>query len=85
MTTTEKITGTKAVGQRLANAQIDFVENIQSQFGFTKAESQTILAVYVKVKAVKLDFHAGKYNLTHGAFWSKDVMQNALAQGTKNG
>lgn len=79
MNTVETIPGTKAVGQRWANAENNFIELCAEMGGFTKAESLHILAVFIKVKAVKLATGIGRYEFTHGAFVDVEVMRRALA------
>lgn len=63
---------------RMDNAHIGFIANVQEQFGFTAQEAETILHVFIKAKAVKLNVAMGRYDLKHGAFWDKDVMLRAL-------
>ena len=64
--------------QRMEQAWTDFTENIVEQFGFTQEQADEILRVYRLVKAVRYDASMGKYNLTHGAFWERIPMENAL-------
>ena len=69
----------KAMAQRIVNAETNFVENVVEQFGFSEKQAQHILTIFIKEKAVKLDVSMGRYNLTHGIYWDKDVMITALA------
>jgi hypothetical protein len=71
--------GAKEIGERGANAQISFVEMVQEQFGFTKTEAGKIWTVYRKCKVVKIDWATGRFQVTHGAYWEKEPMVNALA------
>jgi len=64
--------------QRMEQAWTDFTGNIVEQFGFTQEQADEILRVYRMVKAVRYDASMGKYNLTHGAFWERAPMENAL-------
>ena len=48
------------------------------EFGFTSDEADKILMVYQKERIVKLDWGIGHYNVKHGAFMAKDVLQRAL-------
>lgn len=64
--------------QRMETAWTEFTGNIVEQFGFTQAQADEILRVYRVVKAVKYDAAMGRYNLTHGAYWDRVPMENAL-------
>ena len=46
--------------------------------GFTAPQGEQILAVYHRLKAVKLDTINGVYVVAHGALLDADVMQRAL-------
>ena len=70
--------GTKEIAQRIVNAENSMIDEIVEQFGFSENEAEKILKVFKKAKAVKLDVYMGRYELTHGAFWCKEVMKNAL-------
>jgi hypothetical protein len=75
--TTETIPGTKAVAQRIDNAFTHFTE-LCSDRGFTADEAATILAVYRKLRIVKLNVASGRFDFRHGAFVDTEVMRNAL-------
>jgi len=64
---------------RLVNAENSFINAVQEQFGFTEKEAEKILSVFKKHKVVKISVNSGGFTLTHGIYWAKDVMQNALA------
>ena len=64
--------------KRMEDAWTNFTGDIVEQFGFTQEQADEILRVYRLVKAVKYDAAMGKYNLTHGAFWERIPMENAL-------
>lgn len=64
---------------RQQNAANSFVASVVEQFGFTEAQAEHILTVYRAAKAVKLDPVDGQFHLTHGAFWERQPMVNALA------
>ena len=68
----------KPMFDRSINARDNFISSIQEQFGFTHAESDKILSTFIKAKAVKLDWAMGRYDIVHGAFWSREVMERAL-------
>lgn len=69
----------EAMAIRIENAHNAFVASVVEQFGYTKAEAEQILAVYLKHKIIKVNPVGGGYSLTHGAFWEKAPMDNALA------
>ncbi|WJJ55379.1 hypothetical protein QB910_000135 [Dabrowskivirus KKP3916] len=68
----------KPVFKRALIAHDKFVEEVQEQFGFSEDEAEKILNVFIKAKAVKRNVAMGRYDLTHGAYWDKEVMQRAL-------
>ena len=55
-----------------------FKNAVSEQFGFNSDEAETIYNVFKKAKVLKVDGVNGNFSLVHGAFWSKDVMLNAL-------
>ena len=78
---------------RIANAETSFKNDLIEQFAFSESDSQLIFDVYsgklkikpkgekraTKLKAMKLDPIAGRWNLVHGAFWEKDALHRCLA------
>jgi hypothetical protein len=68
----------EAVSIRLNNAENKFVDSVMEQFGKSKQEAEIILSVFKKKKAIKIDPVLGKFSLTHGALWDKQVMDTAL-------
>jgi hypothetical protein len=74
----EKIPGTRAVGQRAANAEIHGIGIIQGISGLSKADAAKVLAMFIKEKAAKLNIGVGVTDFKHGAFLEKDVMLRAL-------
>jgi hypothetical protein len=74
----EKIPGTRAVGQRAANAEIHGIGIIQDISGLSKADAAKVLAVFIKEKAAKFNIGVGVTDFKHGAFLEKDVMLRAL-------
>ena len=77
----EQIAGTKAVAQRIANAEANFAE-ICAAYGFTADEAAIIRREFVRAKAITLDAVGGRYHFTHGIYNNPDVMENALALAT---
>ena len=73
----------KAMAQRSVNAERGFIENVMEQFGKTEEEARHVLSVFIKEKAVKLNWAMGRYDLTHGAYWELDVINTALTLEVK--
>ena len=72
---------TRDIAQRLVNADNEFIDCIIDQ-GYTEAEAVTIFGVFRQEKVIKLAAGIGRWNVTHGAFWEKAVMDNALKLGS---
>ena len=66
------------IAQRIENAESSFIADAQEQFGFTSEEATKILRIYKKEKIVKVDPVMGVARVSHGIFWEKETMQNAL-------
>lgn len=75
---TETITGTRAVAQRIVNAEQLFVRNVMEFASLSHEDAYKVLREFVKRKAVKLDAVNGRYDLKHGAFWDKAVFTRAI-------
>jgi len=71
--------GMAPIFQRIENAQNSFIDNVMEQFGYTEEEAERILKAYQKAKAVKLNSAMGRYDLTHGIYWDREVMERALS------
>lgn len=69
----------QAMAQREINAGNSFVASVIEAFGTTREQAEKVLLVFRKAKAVKLQRAIGVYNLTHGAFWDRDVIERAIA------
>ena len=69
---------TKGFATREHNAVVRFIDSVVEQFGFSVDEAEKILSVFRKLKIVKIDAVVGQYNLKHGAFWDREVMERAL-------
>jgi hypothetical protein len=69
----------RPMATRESNACREFVETVVEQFGYTTEQAETILAVYRKLRAVKIDRHIGRVTLSHGDLWTRDAMNRALA------
>lgn len=70
--------GTEQIAQRIINAENAFIESVVEQFDITEEEGEKVLNAFIKVKAVKIDPVMGQFNLTNGAFWDKQVIENAI-------
>ena len=70
----------EVVAKRIVNAKKDFVDNIVEQFNKTEEEANIVFDVFKKHRIIKIDLSVSKYQLQHGAFWSLDVINNALNQ-----
>lgn len=73
------MTGTKAVAQRIVNAERNFAETVISIAGITESQAMQVLAVYVKLKLIKLDSVGGRYIAKTGQIYDKEVILRALA------
>ena len=62
---------------RYQNALQNFHDQMAER-GFTRPESDKILAVYQKLKIVKLDPLIGMARVVHGSYMEKDVLRNAV-------
>lgn len=70
--------GTEQVAQRMQLAQDNFVEIVQANTNANRVEAVKLLTAYIKNKIVKLDAVGGRYNVKHGAFYDKDVLQKNI-------
>ena len=64
---------------RMMNAENSFIDAVKEQFGFSEAEAVKILSVFKSHKVVKISANSNNFTLTHGAYWERYVMENALA------
>lgn len=76
--THERIPGTRALGHRLGQAQLDFEEVIRDISGVTNKESREIFDYYHKHKIIK--YSGGRYSVKHGAYLDPDTLRKALVQ-----
>lgn len=75
--TTERIKGTRAIAERIVNAENTFVQLIMEK-GFTREEANKAMRTMLKLKVAKLDPVGGCITMKHGAFWEADVLRNAV-------
>lgn len=76
----ETMPGTKAIAQRMVNADQSFIDSVIEQFGFSREDAVKILNKYKDLKVVSTDVVGGQFNLKDGRFWDKEVMENAIAE-----
>lgn len=73
----EAIAGTRAAGERLGNAELEFCATLQERApGLTEDEARHVFDVFRTLRAVK---RAGlnRYVVTHGAYLDADVIRRA--------
>lgn len=66
---------------QIAQTTVDCHNNFVSQVmahGFTKEEAEKVFSVYLELKIIKIDRVNKTYNVTHGAYWGKEVFRNAI-------
>lgn len=72
-------TGMKNVASRMVAAENNFVEVLMNFGEISKADAEKVLAVYRKLKLVKMDAVMGVMSVKHGAYLDKATIANALA------
>lgn len=68
------------IAHRINAAEDRFIDFAISHGGLTHDEAVRVLALYRKIKAVKIDAIGGQFMLTHGDFGNVDVLQKAAKQ-----
>lgn len=71
--------GNKHTAMRIVNAENSFVDGLMTAAGITRADAEKVLALYRKIKAVKMDAVGGRITVKHGAFWDAAVIRRAVA------
>jgi hypothetical protein len=74
----DKMSSLKDMAIREMNAGNNFITSLVEQFDLSPDQAEKVLTVFIKVKAVKLNRTMGKFELRHGAFWEKEVIERAL-------
>jgi hypothetical protein len=69
--------GTRAMAQRIVNAEDGFIETIQER-GFTREEAVKAMATMLRTKVAALDPVGGTIRVKHGAFLDPEVIRNAV-------
>jgi hypothetical protein len=70
--------GLQATGQRMANAENNFISNVSKLGGISPDEATKVMDHYQKLGLLKRDAVSGTLNVKHGAFMDKDVINRAL-------
>lgn len=70
--------GCKAVAYRMHNAEENFISVVIDR-GFTRSEAIKVLAVYRKLKVVKMDAVSGVISVNHGALLDAAVLHRAIS------
>ena len=63
---------------RLDNGREAFITDIMDQFCKSRQEAEKVFIIYRKARAIRPDKSSGHWNLTHGAFWELDAINNAI-------
>ena len=73
----ERIAGTRAIAQRIVNAEENFIEARIAQ-GFTRQEAIKAMNTMLRLKVAKLDPVIGRIEVKHGAFLEPFAILNAV-------
>ena len=71
--------GLKNLAARMVAAENNFVEVLMNFGEISKSDAEKVLAVYRKLKLVKMDAVNGVMSVKHGAYLDKATIANALA------
>lgn len=69
----------EAIAQRMVNAENGFIECVCNAIACEAPEARKVLAIYRRLRIVKLDAGIGRYTVAHGIYWEPDSLRNALA------
>lgn len=72
--------GFKNMATRTVSAENNFIEVLMKFGEITKAQAEKVLALYRKLKIVKMDAVNGVLSVKHGGYLDKSVIANALNQ-----
>ena len=67
--------GLKAMAQRTANAEANFIETLMTIGGITDGQALAVFIKYRKAKVIKLDAVGGTYRVVHGALLDADAIK----------
>lgn len=79
----EKITGTRAIGHRLAVGEIEFSATIAELAGVSAADADKMAAWMIRNKLTTRDFGTGRISVRHGGFLDKEVLGRIREEACK--
>lgn len=56
-----------------------FKSNLVEQFGLSDQQAEHVLCVFIRAKAIKLNWSMARYDLRHGAYWERAAIDAALS------
>lgn len=70
----------RELAERSIRAEAQFKFDIMDVFEFGFNEAEEIFNIYrsKSIRAIKYDYGVGKYQLSHGGYWDRAVMERAL-------
>jgi hypothetical protein len=71
--------GIKNVGKRLADAELNFIQNLKDLGEINQEEAEKVFDYYLKHKLIKRDMAIGRYIVKNGAYLDKEVIQRAAS------
>lgn len=74
----KRLVGMEPVFQRMMHAQ-DWFFALCEERGFTRAEAEHILKVYVYLKVAKIDVAQSRYQFSHGVYLEQSCLRNAVS------
>lgn len=75
----EKIPGTRAIAQRIVNAEDNFANTLVEMGKISHEDAQKLTSFYLKKKLAKLDPVGGRITVKHGGYLNPDAIQRVLA------
>ncbi len=74
----EKIPGTHAVAQRIANAHSEFHAQLAKNGDISNDDARDVGHAYIKHKLARVDAVLGRVHVKHGSLYDKDTIRTAL-------
>lgn len=75
----ELIPGTRAIAQRIVNAEENFIATVREITGCSESEGAKALSTMRNLKVIKLDAAIGRYLPKHGAYMEVDALRSAIS------
>ena len=72
------MTGTKAMAQKIINAETWFIDLIMENYNKTEKEAFKVFEAYKKHKLIKIDIQMSNYKIKDGRFMDPKVIDNVL-------